>query len=796
MTRSLTRRGLLGALLAGGTGAGMLSPADGIIEAVAPVSGGVYQSPRQTGIETVETPHGPATVTYDDHHVPYISAESEPAAYFAVGYAQAADRLFQMDMFRRRGGGRLAEVVGNVAGGLFVERDIRRTKLGYGRAATASQEAIGGSPAERMLEAYADGVNRYIERGPPGVEFELLDYEPEPWTVTDSLRVGMSMNEQQTFGFPALRQQVLRQTFDEDTYRKLHPRHLDHGASVIRDDDDSARTTHAVSGDGGSTDREIDPTVVEWLDTLGGPDLFGSNAWVVSGEHTGTGDPIVCNDPHLPLTAPPIFYQQHIATDGHDVRGVTFPGVPFVFVGENDHGAWGMTSAPVDLLDTYTYEIDGDQYRYRDEWREFETEIKTIPVRNGEDREVEVRTTVHGPLLEPEINGQSCRIGLSWVPLSGTRTVEALYEWNHASGVEEFRTATRKFDTPPLHVHYADTSGNTFYQLAAKVPIRRSDGQIVPGDRVFDGSTGEGEWDGFDPYGQSSWEGFVPFEELPSTVNPEYAASANQRPVADPDYPFMREDRYGFRAKRIYERLDRAAEEGITMDRDFMKSLQLDTLDIRARHLVPAIVDARDRMSTQVQPWIDLLADWDYGMDRDSKAALVFEQFMQYFSEETWQDVFDPHDLSSGYWPAEWVLVTLPPDSEFFDGDRAAVLATAMERAVENIETEDWDVYGESNQATFDHPLGGFVSGLNYPSTGVDGSDATVNAFYGRSGVSYRFISEPNGPAVDVLPGGNHGSVYSDHYHDQLTMWAEGKYTPLGSSPGTTVDIRFKEGDG
>lgn len=212
MTRSLTRRAVLSAILAGGTGVGALSPVNGLLEGIAPVSGSAYRRPREAVPDDVENPYGSATVTYDDHHIPHVEADSEPAAYFAVGYVQAADRLFQMDLFRRRGDGRLAEV----AGPGFVEDDVLRTKMDFRGGAEASREAIAGSDTERMLSAYADGVNAYIERGPPGLGFELLDYDPDPWTVTDTLLIAMALNAQQTLGFPALREAVKRRAFDEE----------------------------------------------------------------------------------------------------------------------------------------------------------------------------------------------------------------------------------------------------------------------------------------------------------------------------------------------------------------------------------------------------------------------------------------------------------------------------------------------------------------------------------------------------------------------------------------------------
>jgi penicillin amidase len=374
--------------------------------------------------------------------------------------------------------------------------------------------------------------------------------------------------------------------------------------------------------------------------------------------------------------------------------------------------------------------------------------------------------------------------------MSGTREMAAIHGWARSTGIEAFRTATEKMDVPTQNVHYADRDGNTLYQMSGKIPIRRVDGEVVPGDRVFDGSAGEAEWEGFEPFGQSSWAGFIPYDEKPAVVNPEYLASANQRPVDDPAYPIGNSYASGFRGTRIYERLDDAASEG-SIDREFVRSLQTDTLSVRARMLVPAILDARDRMPSKAEQWLDALADWDYRMDADSEAALAFRHFYDAFAELTWQDDFEAVGLDRSYWPQSWVLVTLPADSEFFDGDRAGVMAEAMGEAVDLIESEGWETYGEFNVTAIDHPLGDVVSGLNYERHPTNGSTHTVWAFSTRGGfgASYRLLADFGSESRDVIPGGNAGSVFAEHYEDQLPLWATGEYRALDDPPEGDPDI-------
>ncbi|SEP06368.1 penicillin amidase [Halogranum amylolyticum] len=792
MDRDPTRRALLGAVLGAGLGGAALSPASGYLDTFAPLSGRAWAGARQTVPDTVDSPHGSATVTYDDYHVPHVEATNEEAAYFAVGYVHAADRLFEMDLVRRLMDGRLAAAVGERA----LDSDRFHAKMDFRGAAEASAEALSGTRAEALTEAYADGVNAYVETGPEPLEFGLLGYEATEWTVVDTLLVSTQISWGLTGSFTTLKRAVLRQKLDEETYRRLYEIPFDHGAPIVRES-----TTGTVEGVDGfeRTDRtdalrDVDSEFVDWLATFEPPPLWGSNHWAVAGEHTDSGSPILAYDPHLTLMAPPVWYEQHVTVGDVDVRGATFPGVPFAIVGENAHRAWGFTNTGADVVDFYTYETDGDRYRYRGEWREFETETRTIEVADGENRDVEVRKTVHGAYLDREVNGETRHVGVSWTGMSGTREAEAIYEFGRSTGVDDYREALRKMDVPTQNALYVDDE-HVDYKVSGRIPVRRVDGKIVRGDRVFDGSAGEAEWEGFVPFGQSSWEGFVPFEEKPGIVDPGYVGTANQRPADDPTYPIGQHYASGFRGIRIYERLDERVESGRPVDREFMQSVQRDTLDVRARMLVPAILDVRDRLSDAVEPWVDALADWDYRMDRDSEAALAFRWFYEYFREAAWQEDFEAIGLDKAWWPQEWILVTLPPDHEFFGGDRAAVVADAMERAVTRIDEEGWAVYGDYHRTTIDHQFGGQLSALNYPQYPTDGTAFTVFNVHDDAshGSSWRQVSPMAGDSVSVIPGGQDGSYFSEHYHDQLRLWADGEYKPMSftvPADGETIDFR------
>jgi penicillin amidase len=799
MDRDLTRRGLVAALVAAGTGAATLSSANGLLEAAAPLSGNLWATAGEAP-ESVESEYGAATVTYDDYHVPHVEAESEQAAYFAVGYVQAADRFVEMDLLRRRAGGSLAELVGEPG----VETDVFRTKMDFEGAAAAAVDRIADTDAEPVLQAYVDGVNAYLDAGPPGFVYGLLDVDPEPWRPRDTMLVVLEMGWILNGGFRSIRRQVLRESLDQSTYRTLFPDQLDHGTPIVRPGEtggtisgiDDEPAASAVRAEPAATEP-LDPAFADYISRFDGPDWAGSNGWTVSGEFTESGEPILCSDPHLSLQAPPVWYQQRVETPATTVRGVAVPGIPIAAIGENDHCAWGLTNVGVQAVDCYTYETDGDRYRYRDEWREFETETRTVPVAGGADREVTVRKTVHGASLDREIAGETHSVGVSWIGFGGVRDLLGIYEAAQADSTETFREGIGKLDVIVQNVHYADRDGDTLYQLSGRLPIRRVDGEAVPSDRVFDGSAGEGEWQGFEPYGQSSWEGFVPFDRQPRVLNPDYLASANQRTADEPEYPLSVAYAPGFRGVRIYEVLDEAVAEGAKIDADAMRDLQLDSHSVPARLLVPELLAARDRLPDAAEPWLDALAEWDYRMVRDSRAALVFARFADHYREVLWREDFEARGLSEQFWPSPWIDATLPADSDVFETDRAAAFAAAMERAVADIDEAGWETYGDYNVTAFDHPLGGRLPGLNYERHPTDGGDSTVRRFNTREdhGASFRQIVDFGGDSISIIPGGNDGSPLSDNYEDQLPLWADGEYRERTGPPDGEPDVRVREAD-
>lgn len=825
MRKDTTRRGVLAGVLAAGVGGLTLSGARGLLESFAPLSGDVWRAADRSRPGRVESPYGDATVRYDEYGVPSIRADDERAAAYAVGWVQGYDRLFQLDLQRRVMRGQVSELAGEAT----LEDDEFHVQMDFAGAAEATWDLVADTPAGPLVEAYADGVTAVIDDEALPLEFELLGYEPAPWTPVDSMLMEKQISWTLTGNFGELRREVIRERLGEALLEELFPERMDHDVPILRDDleydtlesadgidltglelerDESAGVGDAAPSDDTSTDDEEDddsasarvgPALLSWLARFESPTGVGSNSWVVSGEHTDSGAPIVAYDPHLALMTPALWYEQHVETPETSVRGATFPGVPFVITGANETGVWSFTNVGADVLDCYTYEIDeaGERYRYDGEWREFDLEEREVAVAGGEDRTVTVRKTVHGPVLERE--GQT--VGVAWTGHTATRTTEAIYEYERSDGIEDVLEATRRFDLPTQNLVYADEDGRTLYYATGKLPIREIDGEVVSGNRLFDGSAGDGEWEGFTPFGESSWDdgGFVPFAEKPHAIDADALATANQRVIDDPDHYVGVAYATPYRGGRIHDRLAERVDAGESTDLEFHQDLQNDVFDGRAPELVPDLLeavadhvaagdgsvadDAGDVRTEDLERAAETLEAWDYRMDRDSRGALVFARWLDHYRRAVFEPTFEDAGLDDSYYPNDWILARLPDDHDLFeDRSRADAMVTALADALEEVDEEGWVAYGDWNSTrVIEHPFGVEASFLNHEERPADGSPATVKNYRVDSavGASWRMVAEPGGRARAILPGGNSGDYFDDHYADQFQPWLDGELKPM-----------------
>ena len=681
--RAVMALGLLAALA--------LGPAQEALTTSANTSGPVL-SPSVLSEQLKEQGH----VVTDEFGVPHIFARNAHDLYFMTGYVQARDRLFQMDVTRRQASGTLAELLGPDA----LASDVELRTLGLRRAAERSAAQLSDA-ARRELEAYTDGINAYIEQAeakdrlPPAYgALELT--QVEPWSVVDSLTVAKAL--------------AFRLSFDsvETAYTEaflgyseaLRGTGID-GATLFNQDlfrSEPANETTVLSGDSATSTQlrrhlatrdpsstSIDPTTLElmgdYLDDVREISMFqpllkeraiGSNWFVVSGEHTASGHPMLANDPHLSLTNPATFYEMDQKIDNGttlDTSGVAFPGVPYVVLGQTDRVAWGATNNAIDETDFFQEQITQDeQGRLFTVFRGEREPVRVIPEqyrinRIGDDQpnnlapappgaDVPQATLVaprHGPIVQMDREaGQA--VSVQFTGFYATQEVETFRTWNRAEGLDDFKAGLKTFDFGSQNWAYADVEGNIAYFASGEVPLREDLQQgfvdLIPPYLVRNGAGSlQHEWipdDDPAPHQAIPFE-TLPFEEMPQTVNPEkgFIVSANndplghtldndplnqQRPSGEGLFYLSRTYSDGFRAARLTELIQNEIEADGTVSVDDAKAIMSDVAQLSARRLVPHLVNAlenalaedapgplaqfaRDPRLAQIR---DLLANWDY----------------------------------------------------------------------------------------------------------------------------------------------------------------------------------------
>ncbi len=571
----------------------------------------------------------PVEIIRDRNAIPHIRARSETDAYLALGFVHAQDRLFQMEFMRRVGAGRVSEIVG--ARTLGLDRLMRT--LGIYRLAEASLKHL-SPPVRAALEAYASGVNAYLETrtGAPPPEFAVLAFRPEPWRPVDSIVWSrlMAMRLSGNWRTEALRA-ALAGRLDAGRIAELGP-----------SDDARAPPTLAQSGLAGRFAALLEG----WPEMLS--PITASNSWGVSGARSVTGKPILANDTHLGFRAPNLFYLARVEAPGLAVTGATVPGVPFTILGHNGRIAWGLTTTESDTQDLFVERLDAadpERYETPDGMRRFERRDETIVVRGEDDVAIVVRRSRHGPIVSdvyPSIAGitePGHVIALAAAALrDDDRTVEAVYHLNRARDWPGFRKALGDFHSPQQNITYADVDGNLGFIAPARVPIRKRGNGAAP----VPGWTGEYDW-----------TGFIPYDDLPRSLNPPSGriVNANNRIVTD-SYPFFlgHGGTPGYRARRIHDLLDTSPRQSPATS----AAMQLDKLSLMARDLAPVMTRITPS-GERARRAVAAIKRWNGEMDRSAAEPLIFTAWLRELNRALYADELGP--AFAYYWRLRPVFV-------------------------------------------------------------------------------------------------------------------------------------------
>jgi penicillin amidase len=722
-------------------------------------------------------------VIRDASGVPHIYAANEHDLFFAQGYVHAQDRLWQMEFNRRIARGTLSSVLGE--GTLGIDRFMRT--LGLWRAAEKDL-ALADEDTLAILQAYADGVNAYVEayRNRLPLEFTILGVDPAPWTPLDTLGWGkvMAYNLCANYSTELLRAQLVADLGVEATQMLLPP-YPDAGPFIIPPE---ARDYAWLRGA-----RVAAPAEVAAVVGGPGPDL-GSNNWVVHGSRTATGMPLLADDTHLGLDMPSVWYENGLHGGRFDSVGFTFPGVPMVVIGHNSQIAWGVTNLPADVQDFYIEKLDDPvrptQYEFEGQWHDLEVVYETIEVKGQPSVTVPVRITRHGPILNSvlgDLKGTE-PLALQWTALEGTYLLRSVVLLNLASGWDDFREALRYWDAPSQNFVYADRQGNIGYQSPGKIPLRPAGHQgLLP----MPGWTGEYEW-----------QGFIPFDELPNVYNPPtgFIATANNKVVPD-DYPYHLAYDWSaaYRAQRITDLL--SADDSVTWED--IRDIHSQTYSLPGQALRPYLLAVEPEEPLQRRA-LDILRDWDLRSEANSPGAAIYHVWLWFLEKNTLGDELGDDLLASYMAGAGQQLPLLvswmaQPNHPWFDDlstpqveTRDDIVLLSLEDALTWLSERYGDdpakwKWGQLHTKTFVHqPLGQSGIGVlewlfNSKTIAARGDSYTVDAasvnpnapFAMIGGVSQRYIADladlDNSRTMHTT--GQSGQLFHRHREDFISPW-------------------------
>ncbi|HEX7293868.1 MAG TPA: penicillin acylase family protein [Solirubrobacterales bacterium] len=751
--------------------------------------------PKLEGEIPLDGLEGPVRIRRDRWGVPHVEAGSASDLWFAEGFCHGQDRLWQLDFYRRVVSGRVAEMAGEE--GLPVDRLLRT--LGIRRA--AEREAATLDPElTALLERFCAGVNAAAASADAlPFEMQLLRLGWQPWRPVDILSIGKLL----AFGLSTNWEKELLRA---DMTRALGPElaaKLDPGYPA----DNPVATQEQWSGDGLALAEQID-TVRR---TIGmAAEASGSNNWAISGARSATGSPLMAGDPHLPPSMPGIWYQVGLTLGDRFVRGASLPGMPGVYMGQNNDVCWTFTNVMADVQDLFVERVDGDTYLFEDEWRPLEVVREEIPVKGRDAPEVlEVRATHHGPIVNEALGADEGEpLTLRWIALDRPTAFMGMFDLHGIESGPDLVASLEGHTSPASSLVWADRHGSIGFKLIGRLPLRKGGCPDLPKP----GWTGEFEW-----------EGTIPYEELPEAVDPEsgFLVTANNRLVGD-EYPHHITSDWldGFRAARV-EQLLRASDEHDLDDFEAMQSDDFSIPGVEAAARLGRLAPAGQRELNA----IERLRSWDGRLDRETIAGTIYQAFLLRLAREVaraaigdrdlcerWLDRadngFTPHVTSPWRWHSHLMKLWEEGDEELIGRPWDELVLEALSGALDDLtdrfgpDPEGWR-WGQVHEMEFPHPLGAanpLLRKLLNRRLKAGGAQETVSQiaydpndpYKAVWAPSWRMVADPTAPERSrwQMFTGQSGHPASPHYDDLQADWLEGRTQPMaGEGPWRELDL-------
>ncbi len=770
----------------------LLSPQHGLWQNAEPVNKNFSESLHFTGLK------GKVNVYFDDRLVPHVFAEQESDAWFVQGYLHAKFRLWQMELQTFAAAGRASEIIGKKA--INHDREFRRLGMVYA-AENSLKEMENDSATKSQCDNYTAGVNAYISglsESELPFEYKLIGYKPEKWSnfKTALFLKYMSYDlagHEEDFEMTNAKNQFSSKDFD-----LLYPLKSDSTDPIIpRGTVYNAPKINVVKPTTADSLYFKDSSIINIARSK--PDKEnGSNNWAVSGSKTLSGAPILCNDPHLGLNLPSIWYEMQIVTPDFSAYGATFPGSPAVIIGFNEHCAFGFTNGGRDVRDYYDITFKDDsrkEYWFNGQWQPTTFRIENIHVKNDAPYLDTVAYTVFGPVMYDQSFYKDSAIthknyAVRWSAHDASNDLKCFSLLDRAKNYSDYKVAINYLLTPGQNCAFAAKDGDVAIQTQGRFPAkwRRQGDFIMPG---IDSSY--------------MWQGNIPQDETPFQYNPErgFISSANQAP-ADTSYPYYLGSDYPMaRGYTINKKL--TAMTNITI-KDMM-ALQTNTEDAFAQMAMPLVLKYinESKLSGNASKYLNILKQWNFKDDINSTGATVFGIFWDNFEKEVWNDEFSKIKGVTSMPSKTTLLEDLLKDSslKFIDNVNTPPVETLTDVLVSSFNTASglltkieaggklkWSDYRATH---IDHLTK--LPALNHPAIVSGGGPLSINALKEDHGPSWRMIVSLTQKieAYGVYPGGQNGNPGSRFYDNFIDRWANGKYYSLWlMTPAETGDKKVR----
>jgi penicillin amidase len=754
---------------------------------------------RNTSIE-IKGPKGMATIVYDEIGIPHIFADNEEDLMYAQGYAEARDRLWQMEFQMYAAAGRLTELVGEKA--LSMDRFSRR--IGIVRAAEASLVETEKNPVSKMLiESFTAGVNTYIDQLKPAdypVEYKLIGYQPEHWTPLKCALLMKYMAKDLTYYDTDVENSNALRIFGEEAYQKMYPDFpapaIDPIIPVGTKWDFKSVDSFSVKDKNKLTAALYQNPYKEFYSSK----FYGSNNWCVNGSKTKSGKPILCGDPHLNLSLPSIWYSVQLNCPGLNVEGVTIPGAPGVIIGHNENIAWSVTNAERDVINNFSVEYQDKNrkaYKLGNEYVPFEYDVQTYKVKGGKDVVDSIRLTKVGSIVYDETYGEindQKHIATYWRAEEPSNDLMTFYYLNHAKNQQDYLDALKYYSCPGQNFIYADVNNNISIKQQGNFMLR-----TVSGDGSF-----------VTPLANvniAKLKARIPVEQNPYVLNPErgFCCSANQNPV-DKTYPYLTNGIYENYRNRVINSTLTTATNYTWQD---MGKLQNNNLSLLAKEILPTLLaNLSASNDAEFNKIANALKSWNYMADYNTDAPSYFYKFWDYVEQSTYDEMegtatsfrlpepyntanliindakfklFDVVNTDTVETAKEVINIAFKKTVAFFSQlSKPSNNMSAKQNAAETETNKDAVLWQHYKNTSITHLAR--LNAFSVKDVAIGGYNNIVNAASEGAGPSWRMIvdfASGKPQCYGVYPGGQSGNPATKGFTEFIDKWSKGEYYKL-----------------